>query len=220
VQTHYDTPVAHPPVFDEIKKLSPIMDDTGFSSLGDLTIKMNGGTPNDTLGLRQSYWDITHKVDRKLYSFLVDTFYAQLPDILDVEGLAPYISIQAITAGQLKGMQKNGGNALGLDPTKGPYFVMNMSAWWKKASDDAKILKFLSTITSKIKAYAKSRGVDNDYIYMNYASQFQDPLGSYGAANLAKLIAVSKKYDPTQVFQTLHPGYFKLGQGAPNPSMP
>jgi hypothetical protein len=104
VQTHYNQPVAHPPVFDDIKKLNSIMDNTDFSLFGDITIKMNGGTPNDTLGLRQSYWDITHKVDRELYSFLVDPFYAQLPEFLDVEGQALVISIQAITSGQLKGV--------------------------------------------------------------------------------------------------------------------
>jgi hypothetical protein len=97
---------------------------------------------------------------------------------------------------------------------------MNISARWRKASDDTKIYKFLSTVIQKIKAHAKSEGLENDYIYMNYASQFQDPLSSYGAANVAKLRAVSKKYDPTQVFQTLQPGYFKLGQGALDPNMP
>jgi hypothetical protein len=97
---------------------------------------------------------------------------------------------------------------------------MNMSAWWKKASDDATVLKFFSTVMKNVKAYAKGKDLDNDYIYMNYASEFEDPLASYGSANVAKLIAVSKKYDPAQVFQKLHPGYFKLGQGAPNKNMP
>ncbi|KAI4951899.1 hypothetical protein J4E91_003360 [Alternaria rosae] len=220
VQTHYARPVADPPVFAEIRALSPVMDDTAFGTLANMTMKMNGGSAEEELGNRQTMWDVSLKVDRELYTYLVDTYYTLLPDIQDVEGLSPYISIQAITEGQLKGMQKNGGNALGLDASKGPYFVMNMSAWWNKASDDAAVLKFFSTVMDKIKAYAKSKGLDNDYIYMNYASEFQNPLASYGSANVAKLIAVSKKYDPTQVFQKLHPGYFKLGQGAPNKNMP
>ncbi|KAI4672235.1 hypothetical protein J4E85_009603 [Alternaria conjuncta] len=220
VQTHYAQPVADPPVFAEIRALSPVMDDTAFGTLANMTMKMNGGSAEEELGNRQTMWDVSLKVDRELYTYLVNTYYTLLPDIQNVEGLSPYISIQAITEGQLKGMQKNGGNALGLDASKGPYFVMNMSAWWNKASDDAAVLKFFSTVMNKVKAYAKSKGLDNDYIYMNYASEFQDPLASYGSANVAKLIAVSKKYDPAQVFQKLHPGYFKLGQGAPNKNMP
>lgn len=173
-----------------------------------------------TDGLRQTQWDVTFKVDRKLFSFLVNTFYTELPAVQDATGFFPSISIQAITAGQLKGMQKNGGNALGLKPSHGPYFIMNMSSRWANVSDDARILAFFSTTIKKVKAEAKSRGVDNDYIYMNYASQFEDPINSYGASNVQKLKVVSAKYDPASVFINLMPGHFKLGKGAPNPSMP
>jgi hypothetical protein len=38
----------------------------------------------------------------------------------------------------------------------------------------------------------------------------QPVFASYGAANLAKLRATSKKYDPNGVWQKLQPGYFKL----------
>jgi hypothetical protein len=173
-----------------------------------------------TDGLRQTQWDVTFKVDRGLFEFLVSTFYAELPAVQDAAGFFPSISIQAITAGQLKGMQRNGGNALGLKPATGPYFIMNMSSRWQNASDDARVLAFFSTIIKKVKAEAKSKGLDNDYIYMNYASQFEDPIGSYGAANVQKLKAVSAKYDPASVFINLMPGHFKLGKGAPNPNMP
>ncbi|KAI4650521.1 hypothetical protein J4E93_002877 [Alternaria ventricosa] len=220
VQTHYAQPIANASVFDDINALTPVMDDTGIGYLSDLTIKMNGGSPNDTLGSLQTQWDATFKVDRELFSFLVNTFYSLIPDVQDLQGAFPTISIQAITEGQLKGMQKNGGNALGLTPAKGPIFIMNMSASFANAADEATILKFLSTIIKKVKAEAKAKGVDNDYIYMNYASQFMDPIASYGAANVERLVGVSKKYDPAQVFQNLHPGHFKLSKGAPNPNMP
>jgi hypothetical protein len=62
---------------------------------------------------------------------------------------------------------------------------------------------------------AKAAGKLNDYLYMNYASPYQNPIGGYGAANQARLNAISKKYDPTGVFQTLQPGYFKLDGTAP-----
>ena len=51
---------------------------------------------------------------------------------------------------------------------------------------------------------------DYKYIYQNYASQNQDVFAGYGAANKQRLIDISRKYDPEQIFQTLQPGYFKL----------
>lgn len=216
-QLDYAQPVANASIFSDWNAISHLQSTTDIHTLAELTIMMNQGL---TDGLRQTQWDVTFKVDRNLFTFLVNTFYAELPAVQDATGFFPSISIQAITAGQLKGMQKNGGNALGLNPSNGPYFIMNMSSRWANASDDARILAFFSTIIKKVKAEAKSKGVDNEYIYMNYASQFEDAIASYGAANVAKLKAVSAKYDPQSVFINLMPGHFKLGKGAPNPSMP
>jgi hypothetical protein len=117
-------------------------------------------------------------------------------------------------------MQKNGGNALGLDPVGGPYFILNLANMWSKAEDEPRMVKFSADLINASKAEAKRIGADNDYIYMNYASQYQDPIGSYGAKNVQRLRSVAKKYDPAAVFQTLVPGYFKLYGGAPNPNMP
>ncbi|KAF1925235.1 uncharacterized protein M421DRAFT_8113 [Didymella exigua CBS 183.55] len=117
-------------------------------------------------------------------------------------------------------MQKKGGDTLSLKPSNGPSFVVNMSSRWANTSDHGRILDFFSGVIEKVKAEAKRKGVDNDYIYMIYASQFEDPIGSYGATNVQKLKAVSAKYDPASVFINLMPGHFKLGKGAPTPSMP
>jgi len=63
-------------------------------------------------------------------------------------------------------------------------------------------------------AYAKSKGLGNEYLYMDYASQFQAVVPSYNATNHTKLVSIAGKYDPTGVFQRLQPVYFKLN-GAP-----
>lgn len=214
---HYAQPISNAPVFSNLNAIPYAMSNTNISSLGALTVKMNEGAKD---GVRQTQWDVSFKVDRQLFSFLVNTFYALLPSVQSIPGALPIISIQAITEGQLKGMRKNGGNALGLEAAKGPLFIMNMSSTWDNAADDAAMLTFFSTIVKQVKAEARRRGLDNDYIYMNYASQFEDPIASYGAVNVKKLQAVSKKYDPTGVFQDLHPGHFKLTKGAPSPDMP
>jgi hypothetical protein len=65
---------------------------------------------------------------------------------------------------------------------------------------------------------AERRGRVNGYLYMNYASQFQDVIASYGEST-EKLKSIARKYDPTGVFQRLQPGYFKLN-GPPNTVWP
>jgi len=62
---------------------------------------------------------------------------------------------------------------------------------------------------------ATELGVDNDYYYMPYSSGYQPVIARYGVKNLARLNAISKKYDSSQVFQKLQPGYFKLDGEAP-----
>ncbi|KAH7396261.1 hypothetical protein BKA66DRAFT_438213 [Pyrenochaeta sp. MPI-SDFR-AT-0127] len=217
VQMHHAQPVVNASAFSDLNAIAHVQSNTAISSLADLTIKMNEGS---TDGLRQTQWDASFKVDRDLFSFLINAFYTLLPSVQSLPGAFPTISIQAITEGQLKGMQKKGGNALGLNPAKGPYFIMNMSSRWNNAADDAAFLKFFSTIIKHVKAEAQSKGLDNAYIYMNYASQFDDPIASYGGANVKKLKDVSKKYDPSGVFQDLQPGHFKLAKGPPNTNMP
>jgi hypothetical protein len=48
------------------------------------------------------------------------------------------------------------------------------------------------------------------FVYQNYAALQQPVFENYGQKNLAKLRAVSEKYDPLSVWQKLQPGYFKI----------
>lgn len=186
-----------------------------MSGMADL---LNQDAPAD--GAYESMWDISLKMDRSLLTFAVNTFFEQEATVANLEKILLIMAIQPITTGALTAMQKNGGNALGLNPTGGPYFILNFIAAWKDAADGPKFLRVINEIIRIIKAEAKKRGLDNDFVYLNYASEYQDPIGSYGAANKARLQSASKKYDPAQVFQVLMPGGFKVTKGAPNPVAP
>lgn len=50
------------------------------------------------------------------------------------------------------------------------------------------------------------------FVYLNYAFDFQDPIGSYGEKNQAFLQETSKnyRYNPEGLFQKGVPGGFKL----------
>lgn len=179
---------------------------------------LNEGAPPS--GTYETWWGISLKMDRQLLQFIVDAFYTQEATIADVEKILLIAAIQPITESAIKAMQKNGGNALGIDPSNGPYFVLNFNAAWTKPEDEPKFHTVIANIIKLVKAEAKRRNLDNDFVYLNYASEFQDPMGSYGKKNKERLIQISKKYDPKQVFQYLQPGGFKLVKGALNTHTP
>ena len=72
----------------------------------------------------------------------------------------------------------------------------------------------------KVKAWVDSvaefsRGIDGgllEWRYLNFADKTQDPMASYGEANIKLMKEVAAKYDPEQVFQKLCPGGFKVSQ--------
>ncbi|OAG24666.1 FAD-binding domain-containing protein [Alternaria alternata] len=214
-ELEYADPVAKPPVFEEYFNVQAFQDTTELNTLAYFTQQLNNSNPK---GYRESFWTSSSKLDRDLVQFMFDATYEEFANIRDVAGILPANTFQIITVPQLEQMQKKGGNALGLSPSDGPILIINLSSRWDNAEDDERVLKANANIVRKMEAEAKRRNLVNDYIYMNYASQFQDVVGSYGES-ADKLRRIARKYDPTEVFQKLQPGYFKL-QGPPNKNWP
>lgn len=120
---------------------------------------------------------------------------------LSLEPIPTNIPSKSLTAG---------GNILGVTPTDGPLIVALLTATWGNIADDNIATEAAKEIFSTVDSFAKASGYYNDWQYLNYAANFQDPINGYGAANKAKLRKVSRKYDPLGVFQKGVPGGFKL----------
>ncbi|XP_014557126.1 hypothetical protein COCVIDRAFT_15519 [Bipolaris victoriae FI3] len=211
---HYAKPIANASVFSSWNNIPAIQDTTGLRQMSGMANLLNEGAPGP--GAYQTWWGISLKMDRQLLEFIIETFYTQEATIADVEKILLIMAIQPITERAIKAMQKNGGNALGIDPFHGPYFILNFNAAWTKPGDEPKFHAVIANTIQLIKAEAQRRNLDNDFVYLNYASEFQDPIASYGKENKERLVRISRKYDPKQVFQYLQPGGFKLVKGAPN----
>ncbi|KAK1985581.1 FAD binding domain-containing protein [Colletotrichum cereale] len=161
-------------------------------------------------GLREIYAVISTKANIVIVELARDIYYEEVLAVADVPGIVPALVIQGITVPMLKRMQSDGGNALGLKVEDGPFYIMQISIMWSNKEDDDAVYAFSSRLLERINAEAEARGLGNDYVYMNYASKFQDAVSGYGAENKDRLKSVAKKYDPVEVFQKLQPGYFKL----------
>ncbi|CRK46114.1 hypothetical protein BN1723_006893 [Verticillium longisporum] len=172
----------------------------------------DGHEASNPSGLREIYYGLTVKADARLARLARDIFYDEYPAAEAVAGANPVMIFQAITTGQMARMRANGGNPLGLDAADGPLYLIHVACWWQDAAGDAAIHAMISTVLARITAEAKALGLQNDYVYMNYASAFQDVIKGYGAANAARLKSIAKTYDLTGVFQRLQPGHFKLNR--------
>jgi hypothetical protein len=212
----YAKPMADAPILQEYSAIPSIRDDTRILNLSDLTVQLNSNNPN---GLRETYWTVTFKLDRAFVSFLKDVFYAETVEIADARRLVRAATLQVITVPQLQQMSKKGGNALGLSEESGPLLLLNVNMMWADAGDDARILRTCKSIVDRAVSEAQRRGIGVDFIYMNYASQYQAVIPSYGKESKDKLKRVAKKYDPSGVFRKLQPGYFNL-EGAPESGTP
>jgi hypothetical protein len=69
----------------------------------------------------------------------------------------------------------------------------------------------MKELEAEIHTKEKEMGIFNEWLYLNYAAGWQDPIKGYGAASVAFMKGVSRNYDPIGVFQKAVPGGFKLG---------
>lgn len=193
-----------------------VADETGVKSLSELTTNLQGPASGD--GLRQAFWTWSAKLDQDLTTTIKDIFFEEVVAIADTANLTAALSFQVITEPILQKMGVRGGNALGLSPSSGPLMNCLIALQWSDIADTTRLNKFAASLKDRSVAAIKAKGKDVPYLYMNYASPWQDPVAGYGATNKARLQQISKRYDPTGVFERLQPGFFKLN-GAPKTGM-
>ncbi|KAH7066736.1 hypothetical protein BKA63DRAFT_126814 [Paraphoma chrysanthemicola] len=213
VELEYADPIANASILAEYNGINgAIADQTAVRSLAKLTSLLDGVATGD--GLRQAFWTWSVKLDKELATITKDIFFEELPAVVDAADMLPAVSLQVLTDPILEKATTRGGNALGLNPQDGPLMNVLVALKWSNSADDDRINKFAAKVKERSVAAAVAKGKSSPYLYMNYASPWQDVVAGYGPANQARLKSISKKYDPTGVFETLQPGYFKLS-GAP-----
>lgn len=92
---------------------------------------------------------------------------------------------------------------------------MDFTVIWSNAADDVALNAATEAFLSQGVQFTKAQGQYNGFLYSNYALPSQDPIASYGTTNQGTLRAVSKIYDPNQIFQNQVPGGFKLYREGP-----
>ena len=88
--------------------------------------------------------------------------------------------------------------------------VLLLAGIWTDSASNNIVAKIAQKMMRDAADIARRMGLLHRFVYINYADPSQDPIGSYGPANVQRLKAASRKYDPRGVFQTQVPGGFKL----------
>ena len=226
----YTAPEAYPPAFEEYTSITPqLLSTMRISNLSDFALELNEGTP---YGFRQIFYTGTYANNLGLLTQLANQLNESMQVVNPLTSLVNYaMSLEPLPTTITKWGPQTGGNALGLDPSDGDLVrkycpchvypalflsdanfskVVLLGVTWSDEADDETITNAVTDLFTKFDAYAAAQNGLNAYTYLNYAYETQKPIQGYGTTNVKKLQAVSKKYDPSGVFQKLVPGGFKL----------
>lgn len=202
----YLAPEDSPDAFEPFYHINTTADTTKISSLHEF---YTGQGPIN-FPPRVDWRTTSFRPDRSIYGQLgkVLTDSVALQRIRSVQSGTVAFGLQPISATAIEAGIRRGNNALGLQNINQTWYVIDSG--WTQAVDDQEVHDATKDMVNSIRAQAESANKQLSYIFANDASYDQDVIGSYGQENVAKLKAVSAKYDPQQVFQKLVPGGFKL----------
>jgi FAD/FMN-containing dehydrogenase len=209
----YPEPVGSHPPFEEFLRLADSQSNIGLTTQSALATALHEAV--DYTGRRNSYWTLTTRIDEPIMRLTYDLWLDEAQKARQTAGIILDLELHPITSDQRQRAGKEGvGNAFGLEGSEEPLVIHLLAAAWDDSSYDQAVFQMQKRILDKVEAESKRRGIFHPFLYMNYASEFQDVIGSYGETSRRILEDVSKKYDPEGVFQELQPGPFKLS-GAP-----
>ncbi|APA06370.1 hypothetical protein SS1G_01102 [Sclerotinia sclerotiorum 1980 UF-70] len=199
-----------PPVLQPFTAIEPQIDALNSLRVLNLTSAATEQAADGQTSQRVSYMNTVIKADIATLQEASTIYTTALSNITSIAGLIGSLTLQPYPVSLLQKSVENGGNSLGLSPSDGPLVSILLLTTWQNKSDDEIIFKTMRGALENIKAAAVAKNTSVDYVFMNYAADFQDPISSYGDENKRKLQNVSKKYDPEGLFQKGVPGGFKL----------
>ncbi|MCJ1405676.1 hypothetical protein MMC11_008905 [Xylographa trunciseda] len=225
-QFTYTKPDPFPSILENFTSIQPQISNTlRVTNLTNLTMELGQGTPNgfrlfsphssqealaNASSSSQLFGTATFAANASLLADLFTLAGAAFQPIQNITNFQASFVLQPISTAITCKANLTGGNSLGLRPEDGNLVWLDLTLQYSHPEDDAAVLNATQTLLAQSIAHAKTQNLYNEFIYLNYALQSQDPIASYGTESVARLREVSKKYDPQGVFQKLCPGGFKL----------
>ncbi|PVH96348.1 hypothetical protein DM02DRAFT_535519, partial [Periconia macrospinosa] len=199
-----------PPAFDKFMAIEQT-----FNTFRTASHKSMADELEQASGYRNIWFTTTVHNDIRIYNKIVE-LHEQMVDEWKGKAQDPdFITqcvFQAIPTSFSKHSVANGGNIMGLDREKDNVVMILFDIAVKGVDLETMAQEIIKRYGAKIEEFAASVGGLADWKHLNYAGGFQDPLASYGEANVAKMRAASTKYDHNGVFQNKSPAGFKISK--------
>lgn len=144
----------------------------------------------------------------RLHEQFVADWEAQSPD----GDFITQLILQAVPTVFSRHSAARGGNVLGLDRETDNAVMIQCTLAVHGAEQAALARRRMGAYRAEVTRAAEALGAALDWEYIGYADASQDPLRSYGEANVRKMRDVAARYDPAGVFQTRMPGGFKISR--------
>ncbi|CAG9950901.1 unnamed protein product [Clonostachys rosea f. rosea IK726] len=188
------------PVFNDIRAIPSTVATSQHTTLGQLA--QNGIDPSDD---RVHWFTLTFNNDiaiLKKAMALHDALAADLKTTLGPAAFSTQCVLQPIPSFFGTIGARKGGNMLGLDAVKTNSILWLGTVAYKDPDHDKVAHKKLEKSFRELEKFAKSRNGNVEWLYINYADKTQNPLKSYGKANLDFMKNVAGTYDPKGVFRS------------------
>ena len=152
---------------------------------------------------RATYVTTTFAPSSAIFTKIYNLWNATLSPLKPVANLSHFLVFQNFPT-------IHSGNSLGLQAGDENSVILVLSVTWSKQQDDALIRRSTQSLIEQINHATKAAGLFRAFKHLNYAADWQDPIGGYGEGIKADLQAVSRRYDPEGFFQRRVPGGFKV----------
>ncbi|KAL9602687.1 MAG: hypothetical protein Q9219_001677 [cf. Caloplaca sp. 3 TL-2023] len=197
----------YPPTFQPFTSITPqIINTMRTSTLTDFTAELAVPSPPSKPAL---FTTLTFRLSGPLITQVYTAADTALQPVKLVTGLIYALSFQPLPPAILT-KAAPGSNSLGLDGSDGNLVLALLTVTWLLPTDDTAVNAAANNWQKAAKEASVKAGLDNEYVYLNYAAPGQDPIRGYGPGNQAGLRATSAKYDPDRIFQKAVTGGFKL----------
>ncbi|OTB02353.1 hypothetical protein M426DRAFT_74692 [Hypoxylon sp. CI-4A] len=175
-QLYYTQATERPSVLEPFASVQPQIEQ--LNSMRTLTLK-EAATEQErdsSDGTRCAYMNTTVKADIPTLQAASDAYMAALGPLKPLEGITCSLTFQPYPVSLLGKCD----NSLGMTAADGPLVSILLLTWWKDKKDDETVVQTFKDVLEKIDTDATARGTAVPFKYLNYASNFQDPIGSYG----------------------------------------
>lgn len=162
--------------------------------------------------------EITFVNDPRVMRFCVDQFADLVTDLksfLGPQNFTTILDFQPFPSYFADIGVEKGGNMLGIegDSRNKIFFITGVTLLTPDSqSKYSQVNQKLAAMMRRVNTFANAIGKGVDFTYLPYADAAQDPLGSYGDANVKYMKEVARKYDPTCFFQRMVSGGFKINR--------